>query len=455
VQVISTSFQTSKLFVAFNYGNFDPTAVAISQMTGQYGEAFEINQGSNEFVFTLPYLSKFHQLFVPNTNNPTELDSMGLVRFVVLNSLVAPNNTPTIIHFNVFIAGADDFALSALSASNNLSPRITPPPTILRREQESDLLPLILFTESATAPLLSNEANTYKQDSGQVLAPNSVVKMRTDIGEQHVDNVRHLLRKYQFVQRFAQFTPAIVPPGGTTPPPQYTVISLMDLISVQQPPVDPIEAIAEGVAPSTNGLFGHFGALYRMYNGALRLKIMLEDTSAAASFSVFYFPPFQADGTYIADFVGFDEYVNSQLAPQSDTDQLYPPSVFGSVSIYQYTRLPISFVNGLQKTAEFEIPYNSNYQSLLTRNSIGEPYLTNSPISSLGYIVLVPHPTSTQSQTFVDIFVSLADESRFGTLYRVPTVVPTFHFTSAINYNTVWPDDYNVPTSPTYTLQAL
>jgi hypothetical protein len=444
LQVISTSFQTAKLFIAFNYGNFNPASVNISQMTGQYGEAFEINQGSNEFVFTLPYISKYHQLFVPNSNNPTELDSMGLIRFVVLNSLVSPNNTPTTIHFNLFLAGSSDYALSALAPSNNVVPYST--------------LGVPLRTQSAIAPMNSSMVNTYKEADESVLAPNDQLVKRVDIGEHHVDNLRHVLRKYQFSRRILlPQTP--VPESGPTDSPSYQIIDLMEIITSQQPSRDPIEASALGHATTSTGLMGHFSSLYRMFNGSLRLKIALEACPSNSSFSVFYMPCFPYDNTFTSRFDGFDEYVNSQLLPQAILDQPFPPSGLGSISTYSFTRLPISFVNGVQKTAEFEIPYNSNFQSLLTRDSVTEPYLFSDPISNLGYVVIVPHPFNGTPlgnfPAYADVFVSLGDETRFGTLYRVPRVVPSFHFTSPVAYNDIWPDDYNVPLASTYTLTTL
>jgi hypothetical protein len=440
IQVISTSFQTTKIFFAFNYGTFLPTLTTpLNLLTGQYGEAFEINQGSNEFEFTVPYISKFNQLYVPNTNNPVENSTLGMLSVVVLNSLVAPNNTPTTIYYNMYIAGADDYELSTLSARNDVLPIMQPP--------DSDSVDL--EAQSATAPLMTDEVNTYKEESTNVAAPNFNVEHRQDISEKSMDNIRHYLRKYQLAKRF-KLAPHIV---NSTTPPDYRVIDILDLFNPKIPNVSIAEYTANGGPSRLTGLMGYYAALYRMFKGPVRFKLAWESTETAASFSVFYVPPFAVSSTYTTPLTGIEQYVESALYPSSE-------AIYTTASLPgndNFTRIPISFVNSIQKTAEFEIPYNSLFKCVLTRNNFTESYLLTRDISTLGYLVLVPHDmadANVYNFVNVNVFVALGDESRFGTIYNVPYVVPNFKFTGT-TVSSVWPDDYNAPTNSVFTLTQL
>jgi len=118
--VVATSLQTLKLFAAFNFNQYaPPSTMPLNVATSQYGEAFEINQGTNTIEFTVPYVSNTEYKFAPTGNTYNSLNSIGYLNFVVLNRLVAPSNTPIAITINVFIAGAEDFELSTLTYTND------------------------------------------------------------------------------------------------------------------------------------------------------------------------------------------------------------------------------------------------------------------------------------------------------------------------------------------------
>jgi hypothetical protein len=109
----------------------------------------------------------------------------------------------------------------------------------------------------------------------------------------------------------------------------------------------------------------------------------------------------------------FLELSNVQKADNNRNNTQYPT----------LTRLPITYVAGVDKSCEFKIPYSSRFVSVLNSRLITENAEASSELSNLGYIYIVVNrgdPFDSEDAQSFDLFFSLGDEARFGTLYRVP-----------------------------------
>jgi len=437
-QVVSTSLQTSKLFVALSYNDFEPQVTAdLSQITSQYGMAFEINQGSNEFEITAPFASTTPYKYVPVSNVPTSADSLGMVNIIVLNRLVCPNNTPLEITINVFISGAHDYEVSTLTSSNTFSNSYIARPTMGR--------PIQAKPQSSVAPLVI-DSNDVTVAATNIVAPEtSQVDRKPAVTQVSPFSVQHILKKYQAV-------PNIAPIENSNF--NYTLyqVPISELFRASF-------AYTSSSAVNTqtqNGLLTWFSSLYRQFRGPLRFKIyapqgsMLYDEGAYDMqnniLHVLYEPPLL--GTFTAgasaqaqDFINFLPVPgNAPLNPFGTT--VFPQN-------FQPFRLPVS-VSGTatSRFLEFEIPFSSIYESLLVRHG-GIGYTTDSTASDLGRLFIymfarTQYTEETDLFSDLSMFVSFGDETRFATLYDVPRIVPSFYLVDTAKFN-YYGTNYSTP----------
>jgi len=463
IQVVSTSFQTGKLFFAFNFNTFTPaTGLTINQLTSQYGEAIEINQGSNEFQFTVPYVATTPYLDVPNSNIPSIEDTIGYINVVVINPLVAPNNTPITITLNVFFAGNDDFELSTLTQSNNLIPS-QPLQLAINNDPFTFLdfpLPspssdpinikkaLCARPQSVVAPL-NTPLTGVDLATEEMVAPNATSSPRHDITQMSILSVRNLLKKYQMLQNYTLSFPS-VGQGGLV-----TTIPISSLFGGQHFSSSPF---LPNTVPLNPGIWNHFQLLYRQYKGPLRFKFMLNETSSNASFSIFFQPPVNNQTASPSDII--DAFANSMYMPQGPEPAAYNGRV-NATRTANLVRIPVAYVNGLQKSAEFEIPFSSKFFSVISwTGAAAENELATSPLIDLGSLVVyTEYATFTgtaNTSNVLNAFISFGDESRFGNLFQIPmlAVNSTVDSTGTLLKST-WPDSYGTGAPVSNTLFRL
>lgn len=426
LQIVATSLQTCKLFIALNYNEFTPvTTMDVNQATSQYGEVIEINQGSNEFEFSVPFVSVTPYKAVPTSNSPSQLDSLGFINVVVLNRLVAPNNTPITITCNLFISGSSDFEANTLSTANNVTPFTIPPPT-----NDFEMLPASPQSNEVVQPITST-SNDVSLASDFAISPIQIGQFSQAQTQVAPFSLQHLLKKYQPI--LCQAT-------------DYT----SDDISLFGFPIASIFRLYQPALgnPSTtytanNGLLSYYAAIFRQMRGPLRFKITNEfHADGDIVLTAFFEPPhFNTGG-------GRDEALVSNI-PAFD-NSAYPPFGLSSPpNSFNLLRNPISKAGvGIAKFLEFEVPFSTIFASALTPYpDTYTSYETNA--SNLGRVQI--YKMGGNPNTFLNslqTFVSIGDEFRLANVYRVPEIVVpyTWNATTAQRQN-VYPNNY-LPVSP-------
>jgi hypothetical protein len=441
-QIVSTMMQTCKLYIACNYGEYVPLPTGnLDQITSQYGAFLEINQGSNIFDFTPEYLANTPYKYVPISNIPSEVDSLGFINVAVINPLVATNNAPPQIHINVFIAGSDTFNFTGLSAASPLLPVDYPMLAknvkkirYVQKLEDSDMEDIEVIevpknrrqiklqsSQSQAQPLITpiSEVDMVENKTEDVIAATQDMhKPVVETSQRHIDTICNLLKKYQMLGSFVVELPDNL--NGIN----VEELDLRDLFGRT--------AYGQAVSPPSGifplpplGNFTHFERLYRQFYGSLNFKIVLNNRlnqvdvyDAMNTVQVLYQPPYN-NGTI--NHPSMIETIKNQI--------LMGPTINNSYNgrtILQYpslTKLPISYAAGIDKVLEFKVPYASRFLSTLKASAVTENALHTSELNDLGTLYIVTNHRTRTGETLLfnyDIFLSFGDETRMGTLYRVP-----------------------------------
>ena len=388
IQVIATSFHTGKLFLCANYGTMTVPDNIIS-FTSQYGAAFEINQGSNEFEFTVPYVSTTPYLKVPNGQVDDLNTSMGTLSFVVMNPLVCPNQTPTSISINIFMAGAEDFDASILGIDCNL----VPVGNFKTAKSQSNSIPQNPLN---IEPVETNLA------SDNLIAPqtSTPVKIYSHFGHRF-DNLRTIAKKYQLV-RTITFKNEV---DYVYTLPVMWIFNKLTAPAAQTPSV---------TGDPSSGLLTWASSIFRMYRGQLRFKVVLVGPSgwAGGNFNVYYSP------STPVDLKRYKEQYSATFNPNSG---YYPAPLFGSqAALGTNFRIPLCVVSSPCSTAEVEIPFSTFYNSvLLPTGPSEESLLDDFGLAQIGNLIIQVQ-TALPGGAKMLIYAAIGDEGRFGTLFTIP-----------------------------------
>lgn len=417
-EVVATSLQTAKIFAALNFNEYSViTSANPNEITSQYGQAMEINQGTNSFMLTAPYVSSTDFKYVPNRNTYDSSNSTGYINVVLLNKLVTPSNTPQRITINVYISGAEDYEVSTLTMSNNI---------VRANPQSSDVLPAMNIADT-----------TIDTSTDNVLAPPSTTIENEVVLSQPTTHVQSLLKKYQLLGsmpklgEYGEYTVHLFPLSHA--------FSTQNRLVVSTDPVPTDQFIM-------NGLFTHMSGIYRQFRGPLRFKILdnpsviVEGTPIMA----YYNPPLDGEHAYT-------NLLNSILFSQS-IPQTQPLPTVNSPYMSNYTRLPVTVSNSATfRNLEFEVPYSSRFNSVLLQELT--PPLSQPPStrSDLGFIIYVRRKLVDSEPM---LYVALGDESRLGTLTQVPYINCSL-YTDDTNLTSLPPDNYSTTAADTNTLIIL
>jgi hypothetical protein len=470
-QIVSTMMQTCKLMIGLNYGEFEPeNSGLLERVASQYGQVMEINQGSNTIDITVDYIAGTPMLHVPLSNIPSKYDTMGMVNVAILNPLVATTGAPKSISINVFIAGSDNFNFTTLTASKNLQPffpyqvnDIVKKKKLLYVQHESDsedieiieIMPNRAKTrikaQSASQPVITPQSEIDTVDEENLVSKSESSIPRKPTAQVYVPGVRELLKKYQMFDTVRMPEISEENESGVYRFRLYDLFGRSASSFTGTSPTTPVEVPL--------GIFTHLQGMYRLYKGGFNFKIIpraFNNSLQPVNFSVFYQPPvYRNPGVLtVADMT--ETIKNQVYRSGSDSLELNDRSSF---QLPYCTRLPIHFVNGINKTAEFTVPYSSRFLSVIA--SLGkhsEKYLTNAEISDLGeiYIVYNTPNKSPEINTTFDIFFSISDDARFGTLFNVPQLA-TYSYISPKGelVSSPQPDNYGTGAPAANTLIVL
>jgi hypothetical protein len=436
IQVVSTSMVTAKIYASVNYGvyaNFLPT-VSRQALTAQYGFAFEINQGSNTFEFDVPYVSSFPQLIMPNSNAINSECALGLLSFVVVNPLTISNNSPDLVRFNVFLAGAEDFELSTLSGTF-MYPLIGnpyPAPALSSIEEDE----LMNFEPESLQPMETVLDQVDQTHSAPILAPQQNEKSKIPSkAERPVDNVYDLLRKYQMTATLFSRIPSNT--EATNASIGFNVVNIYDMISTNT-----------GLYSAPNlsyraSLINYFSPIFRLFKGPLRFKIVsLKPFNGC--FQAYYVP--YIDRTQIWTDAEIRQYFIEALSFTSTT----------TTALFKNTQpqLMSQTANGFQNTLEFEIPFATPLKSIILDSVSQPPSLMDSPLGKL-VIVAIPNFPQTEAVNIpFQIYIAFGDETRFGLPIAVPRIGPNVIIPSANNAS-IGPVDFSNTVNSEFTLTIL
>lgn len=426
-EVVATSMQTCKIFIAETFGSYTPaTSLDVNQLTSQYGEAYEINQGTSSVTVTVPYVATTDFKYVPTGNVYSDFDTTGYINVVILNPLVAPSNTPTDITINVYIAGGDDFQLSTLTMHNNMSLGVA-------------------NSDEAVAPLQLNDT-TINLAHDELVSPPSSSSVRTPQTQAPVNHMQSVLKKYQPC--------GIMTLDNSNANTTLYSYNLSNLFFANS---GTVYTSFPGVYNFTPGLIPYYSSLFRQFRGPLRFKIVTDDTTATllnTSMTVFYQPPCDSSALELSTTILSNFFVaENQSLPTSTLPALVTP-VSGSL-----IRLPLSITSGSScRVLEFEIPFTSRYTSVVMNH---RKFTLSSEreidYADLGYFFLVIASPPGGVNPLFTLHASFGDESRFGTLTNVPIVYPAVgSSTDAPIFSPASPlDNYTITPPVTNTLIHL
>jgi hypothetical protein len=428
-QVVSTSFQTGKLLVSLNYDEYSPASPPLTSVGSQYALVVEINQGSNQFEFTADYLAATPKLYVPNSNTPSHLDSFGMINVSVLNPLVNQNGTPASIWLNVFMAAGKDFKVDTLSISNQLVPDNSAPAATRPFKRikyakeisyESDIEVIEIprrrsaHPQSSAQPLITPMSNVDLANENLISPTADETKYREDDNQSALPSVRDVLKKYQMIQSYVFPMPNPTQEGAVLTIPVNSLFGSIPA-TFNVPITDPRR-------PSP-GLLDWYSALYRQFRGGINFKIMMDHLiTIEYPFAVFYSPPV-SNGTAQTVSDLSNTLANNVFLSDSMTADYNRRNTYSANPML--TRLPITYVNGILKTAEFSVPFTSRFLSVLVpKGQATENYLYDNEVSDLGYIhIYLTDPRPGQvTDARIRIFAAFGDYSRFGTIVNVPLV---------------------------------
>lgn len=435
-QIVSTMMQTCKLMVGLNYGKFTPDTTGLLQrISSQYGQVMEINQGSNVIDITVDYIAGTPMLHVPSSNMPSKYDTMGMVNIAVLNPLVATTGAPNEIFINVFIAGSENFNLTTLTASKNLQPWLPlrlPNPIKKKKkvhvtyESDSDDIEVIevpkttrvkIRGQSASQPVITPQSEIDTIDEENLVSKSETSIPRKPTAQVYVPGVREVMKKYQMYDTIHVPAVSMENQSGV-----YR-LRLYDLFGRSGYPASGTLTPTSTLRPPL-GSFTHYQCMYRLFKGGFNFKMVARSFHHAlqpVNFSIFYQPPvYPDDGLLPTDLT---ETIKNQVYRSSnDSIDLNARTRF---QFPYLTRLPVHFVNGITKTAEFTVPFSSRFLSVISSLGVNsEIELSRSEIADLGDVYIVYNtPASSGGQnldTVFDVFFSISDDARFGTLFNVP-----------------------------------
>lgn len=460
-QIVSTMMQTCKLMIGLNYGEFRPEQSGLlEKVASQYGQVMEINQGSNTIDITVDYIAGTPSLHIPCSNIPSKYDSMGMMNIAILNPLVATTGAPDNITINMYIAGSENFNMTTLTASKNLQPyfplklsNIIPrkKKVYVNYESDSDDIEVIEMEQprsvrrlrakgqSASQPLITPQSEIDLIEDENLVSKSESATPRQPVAQVYVPGTREILKKYQMF--------------GSRAIEKFDAKNQSNVVRFRVSELFGRSAISSLVKPTNNieispvGCFTHIQGMYRQFKGGFNFKLMPRvygNSLGVSNFSVIYQPPVYSNTPFVP--LDLTETIKNQVFMTNENEESMNSRKPDNLQLPYATRLPIHYVNGINKTAEFTIPYSSRFLSIISKlGGNSEDELESAEIADLGEFYLIYNFTEHggEEQNFMDIFFSISDDARFGTLFNVPQLTTYSYLDKdGVVQSSPQPDDY-------------
>lgn len=416
IQVVSSSFQTGKLLFAVHYGNNGTLPTTLGDTTAQYGVYLDLSEKTKEWLLKVPFYAPF-ELRVPDGPETTTYNrdkfSMGQAQLVVINALVANNETLQSVEINVSMCGGDDYELYYLGANN-----VMLEPT--------------------------NIEITARAQGEIVVAPSDSTVMSHH--QDRYDSVQTILKRFTRCYNAQAYEQAANKVTGPTT--NYIPLDMGRML--WRPPSNITAGPTAGEFTDgfrQAGLFTWFGVLYRANRGSLRFKVSSIASNQTTIKLAMGFTPDAGAGLAPEDQISFIIEYNEYILPFSGA----PPGAPSQIPIVYYatTGIPYTVSTGVGNTSLLvEVPYASQYQFLLTPlDAIHEADLETTDLGSQGALYVHAmyaqntDPTNSQAEaSFLSfyhqeqIYVGAGDEFRLGIFLGPPYV--------RVASNSVFPDTY-------------
>jgi len=436
-QFVASSMHTCKIFVGLHYGVYDPSVLVDDlDFTGQYGVAYEINQGSNELEVTAPYIASTPYLYIPRTQYDKH-GVMGTMTFSIVNALASPSSVFQSISVNVFMAGASDFRLNGLNVN-------------LPFKLESKTL--TLRAQSSVAPTnIAPTVTSIAQDD--MAGPDQVFE---NIRDEHfcrdISSIRDTLRRYQFITKrsiafITNTTTFSISQSAFLRIDPWWLLGIMPCLNRDEfNPAVPNQSLPD------LGLLTWFTSMYGLFRGSLRFKIFVRPlvnsvgpagtgnivSSTPVSWRVLFVPPTShvpAQSPFVeGDSINMDyqAIASAGLETLSGTPQdktwTWATRAGSTIRSNFYTNqvTVVSMVSSPAVVAEFEIPYMSIYQSVPIKQFLPTVYdLTferglGSIYVCLDFLTDKIGTLSPWSGANVEVHMAFGDDTRLGNLNMIP-----------------------------------
>jgi len=315
VEFVATHFHSGRIVAAF-VPNLDPTSLTYANATSSLPNLVLDLQQTSKISFTVPFVSATPLKYVFLTQELADESIIGNLGFFVMNKLAAAANVSPSVEVNVYIRAADDFQLF-VPANPGISYRRLPPtesatPTISGIEIQSNRT-----KDTETTPVAS-----LTLGSGH--APKEL-----RFGEMY--SLVDLIRRFNFLERLTLTAISTQNFSDTTPSDIGT-----DRIRIVSPTLE-LSNPTTNNNPQYRTMLGNFSRIFSVWSGSIRYK---DVTDASRTSNLLY------GITHLPSYYPYD----------ASSDVIHSQG-------YAFITTNLSQDNAV----EFEVPYYSPYQCLLTK----------------------------------------------------------------------------------------
>lgn len=449
IMVVCSGFHGGRLMFSY-HPNSDQDDEAIldanlEARSSQYFAVLDLKTGRNTFELVCPYLSptSWKEVY----NGATSIDynnfSTGLFYVSVLNPLIAPSNVASSVRIEIFVGGADDYALNVLN-HNNITFSTVAPPAVFEREgyeilvepqgKTSGTKELEKQTkENVTSTAVDNSAQKDLKNPNDVILASGPAYTR----DPALPRYPHFSEKYDSLgDIFKRHSPgvAISIPQTLTPAQAEEVYSETTPLITVIPISNLLTQVASGLYSyrAKPGRLTYYLNAFRMYRGSIRVKILTNVMAFQTAGSTVTPNPLAIDFQAVtftdsSDFVpdtGVPLYGSKYLSLFSTKSPLVANTATSSGPFVRFDG---------QGSVEVEIPFTSQNGTMLVDqydewSSIGYSNYGNIVLATYVQDILASNVTSVNVVANYNVAVATGDDFRCGTWFGTPLVYA--HFTS-------------------------